>query len=240
MAFMQPEYTNEDFYDVENDYGESWLVPADLVGSSPSLEDFRDYVEGEPADFEKQSGWFFRLSAPGYMDATEWSGPYGSLQEAKKELEELYEVDPDTGEELAYEENPEGGTWFDEHPIGSAAIGAGVGSLAGATLGGVVGTVVGGAGLVGSAAAGSAGGMAASASLPVAATLAGSVVGGALGGKAGARGDDKRAASIGGGVGGLVGPFGAAAGGAIGAAVSRDKKSNPALNTQKLKKQLLK
>ncbi len=105
MAFMQPEYTNEPMWLVETTDG-SEVVPADLVGKDPDAEDFSDYIEGEdPDDYELIEGKFWaRLSAPGYMDATSWSGPFDTLDEAKKYVEDTWEVDPDTGDSL--EENP--------------------------------------------------------------------------------------------------------------------------------------
>jgi hypothetical protein len=111
-AFMEPEYYKGLFYDVENTHGESTLVPADLIGgradvefTPPDLSDFEDYIEGKPERFERVKGWFVRLSASGYMDATEWSGPFKTKAEARKFVEDHYEVDPDTGDELEYEEN---------------------------------------------------------------------------------------------------------------------------------------
>jgi hypothetical protein len=76
-------------------------VPADLVGANPSAADFADYLEGkirgddDDAEFELVSGWFCRLSAPGYMDCTDWSGPYETEQEARDYIAEQYDVDPD-------------------------------------------------------------------------------------------------------------------------------------------------
>lgn len=105
MAFMQPQYTNEDFYEVTTTEGEGWLVPAEGFGDDPDPSDFADYIEfGEPEEIEKVSGWFARLSAPGYMDATEWGGPFKTKKEAKKYIEDTWEVDPETGD--AFEENP--------------------------------------------------------------------------------------------------------------------------------------
>ncbi len=40
-----------------------------------------------------EAGWYARLSAPGYMDATDWHGPYSSEAEALKAVCEFYEVD---------------------------------------------------------------------------------------------------------------------------------------------------
>ena len=101
MAFMIPEYEKSTFYEVESTTGEGSLVPGDLVGKSPDLEDFTDYIEGgDPESFEQVSGWFARLSAPGYMDATDWSGPFDTIEEARKHIEDTFEVDPKSGEPL--------------------------------------------------------------------------------------------------------------------------------------------
>lgn len=44
-------------------------------------------------DSEARPGWYSRLSAPGYLDATDWSGPYYSQEEALVELCEMYDCD---------------------------------------------------------------------------------------------------------------------------------------------------
>jgi hypothetical protein len=75
------------------------------------------YVEGEP-DPESlrivQGKFWARLSAPGYLDATDWSGPFDTLKEARADLAKTHEVDPDSGEDL-----PDGADW----PDGSTAPG---------------------------------------------------------------------------------------------------------------------
>lgn len=56
------------------------------------------YVEGsEVYSIEKKKGWFGRLSAPGYMDATEWQGPYRTERQALDAVKDFHEVD-DEGE----------------------------------------------------------------------------------------------------------------------------------------------
>jgi hypothetical protein len=103
-AFMKPQYQKGVFWHVQNQHGEGTIVGGWLVGEAPAADDFRDCIEhGDPVSFEQVQGWFFRLSAPGYMDCTEWSGPYDTLKEARSELENLYQVDADTGELFDYE-----------------------------------------------------------------------------------------------------------------------------------------
>jgi len=98
MPFMIPDYVQESFAVGDNKYGEPRVVPWE----------YRHDVEwdGKP---EKEFGWWAHLTAPGYMDQTEWSGPYDTLNEAKEYIEETYEVDPDTGAELL-DENDLAGT----------------------------------------------------------------------------------------------------------------------------------
>lgn len=104
MAFMVPEYIEDAPYEVEDRHGFETIVWSDLVGDNPKLEDFKDYIEAEPINFERlPRGIIFRLSAPGYLDSTEW-GYAKTIEEARQQIEEFWEVDPDTGDELLEED----------------------------------------------------------------------------------------------------------------------------------------
>ena len=46
-----------------------------------------------------EEGWYGRLSAAGYLDCTDWYGPFKSARDALREVRDTYEVDED-GEEL--------------------------------------------------------------------------------------------------------------------------------------------
>ena len=46
MSFMQPQVYKTEYYAIEDRYGETHHIDADLVGSSPTIEDFHDYVRG--------------------------------------------------------------------------------------------------------------------------------------------------------------------------------------------------
>jgi hypothetical protein len=92
MAFMIPQYTNEDFVFMNNGPFEDLIVPAYIEA---------DMIKDGYTTAERYSGKFFcRLSAPGYMDCTDWSGPFDSIQEARDHIEQTYDVDADTGEDL--------------------------------------------------------------------------------------------------------------------------------------------
>lgn len=53
---------------------------------------------GDPGE-KPEAGWYGRLSAPGYLDCTDWMGPFKTAEEALYEVCEFYEVDED-GEPL--------------------------------------------------------------------------------------------------------------------------------------------
>lgn len=98
---MRPEYTNEPFHVGDNPHYERVCVPAEVWGT---LERFavEEQIVGDSAELV-EGKWWVRLSAPGYMDCTDWDGPFDSKAEARKHVEEFWEVDPDNGAELGDE-----------------------------------------------------------------------------------------------------------------------------------------
>ena len=56
-----------------------------------------DYLseDGDTVSIEKQSGWWSRLSAPGYLDCTDWQGPYATETEALEDLADTHDVCPE-------------------------------------------------------------------------------------------------------------------------------------------------
>jgi len=78
--FMVPCTLCEDFIEFEWQ-GETNVVPADVEGILP---DDIQIIE------RYQDKWFARLSAPGYMDATDWNGPHDTEEEALWDLYEMY------------------------------------------------------------------------------------------------------------------------------------------------------
>jgi len=93
MAFMVPEYY----------HGGMWVCE-DCTGESCEFPDFqftRDEAEREcDGDVVHDYGWWVRLQAPGYLDATGWYGPFEDEEGARKYMADVEEVDPDTGDEL--------------------------------------------------------------------------------------------------------------------------------------------
>ena len=63
-------------------------------GGKLALSVFAKYIEGNNIySVSEEHGWYARLSAPGYMDATDWMGPYKSERAALKAVKDFHEVD---------------------------------------------------------------------------------------------------------------------------------------------------
>lgn len=119
--FMQPEIYSGPYWELDTDRGIVFLPidvcdPADLESPDESDDERIERLEREFADYlewarlltaERKDGCLGRLSAPGYLDCTDWS-PYESPEAAERELREecgsedesealIEEDDTDTG-----------------------------------------------------------------------------------------------------------------------------------------------
>jgi len=63
-----------------------------------TVEKIRPYVEGKPQAWENIKGYGARLSAPGYLDCTEWT-VFETAEEAKAYLDENYSDEEEQGDE---------------------------------------------------------------------------------------------------------------------------------------------
>jgi len=94
MSFMQKQVLKSLYFAVETDCGTE-VVPHYVIGRTcgTAAEAFADYVEGEILDPEEvvecREGWICRLSAPGYMDCTDWSA-FDTEDECHEYLDEFY------------------------------------------------------------------------------------------------------------------------------------------------------
>jgi hypothetical protein len=102
MGFMQPEITDKERWaEVETNCGTEW-VPIEQLGITlPPFDEnpanrrrceslLRDYLEGDRIyNLAIREGYGARLSAPGYLDCTEWA-VFDTEQEARDYLEEMY------------------------------------------------------------------------------------------------------------------------------------------------------
>jgi hypothetical protein len=88
MAFLKPVYSNDDFKAVRLAGGEEIIIPADDVSEDmETLETFK-------------GKWFYRLSADGFLDCTEWFGPFPTERAAKLSLEANENVCHSCGESM--------------------------------------------------------------------------------------------------------------------------------------------
>src|SRR5580692_9842848 len=106
MAHMRPEVQKLVMYHVESNEGDE-LVPENLCGDlrienknivwsqGPVfvVADYTDARVEEIKSIERKEGFYSRLSAPGYLDCTDWIGPYKTSKEALDAVKEEYEVD---------------------------------------------------------------------------------------------------------------------------------------------------
>lgn len=101
MTHMQPEIRNGRWLVVETVDG-TYTIPDDVVAVDPtqSLVEraaaLQPFVEGRIEGrkdwaYFLADGWGVRMSAPGYMDATEWLGPFDTRTEAESELRSVDE-----------------------------------------------------------------------------------------------------------------------------------------------------
>lgn len=97
MAHLKPEIFQGGFFEVETTQG-SEVVPDYLIGRTMSVhvEALLNYLEGTPLEpdelAEHKTGWLARMSAPGYLDATDWSA-HASEEAARAHLQALYTED---------------------------------------------------------------------------------------------------------------------------------------------------
>ena len=94
MGFMQPEIYHGDYFEVDTTCGTE-TVPVDVIGRTMNVhvDALLNYLEGRPLDSEElcevKTGWLARLSAPGYLDCTDWSA-HDTEEEARDYLVEMY------------------------------------------------------------------------------------------------------------------------------------------------------
>lgn len=102
MAHMKPVVEHMVCYHVDTNQGTE-IVPENVCGKidltdAPSLlnecQRVLRYCEGNCVnDIERKEGFYSRLSANGYMDCTDWNGPYTTAELALNACKEQYECD---------------------------------------------------------------------------------------------------------------------------------------------------
>lgn len=107
-SFMQPEVTDKQTWITIDGTCGMMSLPIDalaqnraeflLLDEEAQLETLRAYYEGDPQSFEIVKGFGARLSAPGYLDCTDWC-VFDTEDEAKQYLTETYSEDEDEDED---------------------------------------------------------------------------------------------------------------------------------------------
>lgn len=92
MEFMQKQINYNRWFIVETNQGTEAILQ-DLIGKTlnPSKKELQPFIEGnEIYSVNVVDGYGARLSAPGYLDCTEWV-VFETEEQAKQYLDEMYE-----------------------------------------------------------------------------------------------------------------------------------------------------
>ena len=96
MAHMRVFASHFAAYIVETNVGTE-IVPYDLAGplAEGDTEALEEYLEGNRIESVtlNEGAWYARLSAPGYLDCTEWDGPHDTQVQAVKSVCDLHQCD---------------------------------------------------------------------------------------------------------------------------------------------------
>lgn len=76
----------------------AFMVP---IAEFLTAKEAREYT----GDAEAKKGWYSRLSAPGYLDCTDWQGPYATEVASIREVCEQYDYCPECLDEIDSEGN---------------------------------------------------------------------------------------------------------------------------------------
>src|SRR6185312_4965791 len=103
MAFMQKQIEEDTWYEVDTKAGISF-IPVDVVGKLDYDDDAEDFTVDSKDNLlqylevfkvediysvEERKGFGARMSAPGYLDCTEWA-VFDTYEEANAYLDEYY------------------------------------------------------------------------------------------------------------------------------------------------------
>jgi hypothetical protein len=97
MPHMIPHYVCDDFFTGDGPDGVI-AAPTDLFRG---IDDFvlRTGCTRHTVAIVRRKFWS-RLTAPGFLDSTDWLGPFDSHEDARAALTETYDVDDETSDDL--------------------------------------------------------------------------------------------------------------------------------------------
>ena len=97
MSFMQKQITSSrKWYEVETRQG-IWFVDYADAGENPDAKDLKQFCEGVPVSWDVIIGYGCRLSAPGYLDCTDWA-VFPTVAECNEYLNDMYPEDEEDEE----------------------------------------------------------------------------------------------------------------------------------------------
>jgi hypothetical protein len=89
MPFLQKQITEKTkWYEVDTSFGTDF-VELDVAGPNQDKEGLSKYCEGAIYAISLIEGYGARLSAPGYLDRTDW-GVYDTEKEANEALDDMF------------------------------------------------------------------------------------------------------------------------------------------------------
>lgn len=93
MSFMQEQIIYDRWIEIDSKEG-TFFIPQDLIGKTtePRLSDCAPFIPCLPQNVISMriiDGYGARLSAPGYLDCTEWT-VFPTKEQAQKFLTEMY------------------------------------------------------------------------------------------------------------------------------------------------------
>lgn len=97
MGFTKKQIVYDRWFEVDTAQG-IWFIPQDLIGKimHPKKSDLLDYTECHDVDdiysVRVIDGYGARMSAPGYLDCTEWT-VFDTEEDANNYLDEYYGED---------------------------------------------------------------------------------------------------------------------------------------------------
>jgi hypothetical protein len=106
MQFMKPEISQDDVWQIETDDGSTEHVPFSVCpeGTIDALTEYVDGTIDPDVPIERlRKRWIARMSAPGYMDCTDWT-VHDSREDAEDYLIETYDdedAESDAAEQLS-------------------------------------------------------------------------------------------------------------------------------------------
>jgi len=87
---METEIVYGEWIIIDGEYGVS-LYPSEYFTADDAMANY-GVIGCNIYEIDNVSGYCARLTMPGFLDSTEWQGPYGSEREAMRDLEKIFDL----------------------------------------------------------------------------------------------------------------------------------------------------